>query len=733
MSSTWKALEIKTPGKDLLEQVRSALEALVTFMEIIKALLETISLFLIDFGNPIRPIVEALLKLIMQLFESLKRTGLFGWFDIPISAQDPNFDRWKGGYQAFVNRFKASLFDPKDPFRPQPLPNLNRSGFVLIVADAQSIFGLLRLIKILLRFFGKELLSAKYTSPANVKAFPAGKNPKALGGTDYDPILQVASVFGATLKGIAIEWTLATNQYPPDPGFQDLVGTVASEIIPQKWLIEKTSNPAGPVMVTLNAETNFESVKGKPVKRKIKVRDENGDYFRKFEKYIVIDPLTTTSIFQRGQLGTFRYIDKEVEKNRTYQYRVRAFSGPLKLNSDGSIELDPPTFESSRNEWLQRWPTTDPNDPVVMGKPSPMVMGRIPIIPPDFDVIKVLQYTFRMAFALGFHLELSPTSTFDDQGKNTGNTPVTEIGKGSLSGLGGPLSQVIPAVTLGFVNPKSTSMAAGTVGGVAFSDKGISGVSADPTSGAYPDVTHNFLSVKAHSARLADAVGSALLENSSMLITLRSLYVTPLALAVPSKGNLAGCVTLKDVVYAFNNIPSEFPEKYSLDVYSTYAAAFSDQNTRLNLLSAIRFIKSFTLGGTPPDWVSISLLRDIIPWSGQFIYDLLNRIQALADAFKSALDEIKAFIDTLIRKIDILERFIKYLIELLNYLDSFSAGFYFLNVPNTDKGIPGWIEAVDQAGGTPPPSGPGGYSAGIALAYSGTNVDAFVDAFSLIF
>jgi hypothetical protein len=127
------------------------------------------------------------------------------------------------------------------------------------------------------------------------------------------------------------------------------------------------------------------------------------------------------------------------------------------------------------------------------------------------------------------------------------------------------------------------------------------------------------------------------------------------------------------------------------------------------------------------------LLKDIIPWSGQFIYDLLNRIDALLDAFKSALDEIRAFIEALERKIDVLERFLKYLIELLNYLDSFSVGFYFLNVPVTDQGIPGWIEDITNAGGTPPPSGPGGYSAGVALAYVAPNVDAFAAAFSLIF
>jgi len=730
--SDWTALRIKVPGKDLLEQVRGSLEALVTFMEIIKALLETISLFLIDFGNPIRPIVEALLKLVMQLFESLKQTGLYGWYDIPNPLQDPNFDRWKGGYQALTERFKASLFDPKDPFRPQPIPSVNKSGFVLIVADAQTVFGLLRLIKILLRFFGRELSSAKYTAPANVKAFPAGRKPKAMGGTDYDPILQVASVFGATLNGIAIEWSLATNQYPPDPGYQNLLGTVSSELIPQKWLIEKTSNPQGPTTVTKLVTTNFESKKGTRLKRTIKVRDENGDLFRSFEKYIVIEPSNNGSTFFMGQLGTFRYIDTSVEKNKTYHYRIRAFSGSLSVNSDGTLALGEPVYATTRNEWVQRWPTTDPDDPVVMGRPSPIVTGRIPNIPSDFDVITVLQYTFRMAFALGFHLELSSTATFDETGRNTGNTPATEIGKGSLTGLGGPLSQVLPAVTLGFANSKSTS-STGETAGVSFSSTGVSEVTADPTSGEYPDVTHNYFSVKAHSARLADAVGSSLLENSGMLVPLRDLYLATLPRSVPDKGNLLGCRTLKDVVYAFNNIPDTFPKSYSLNVYTTYEAAFSDPNTRLNLLDAVQFIKSFTLGGTPPDWISVSLLRDIIPWSGQFIYDLLNRIEALADAFKSAISEIKAFIDTLIRKIDVLEQFIKYLIEILNYLDSFSAGFYFLNLPSTDKGVQGWIEAVDTAGGTRPPSGPGGYSAGIALAYSGTNVDAFSTAFGLIF
>jgi hypothetical protein len=713
--SDWKALEIKIPGKDELESVRSTLEVLVTFLEVIKALLNTISLFLIDFGNPIRAIVTALLAVLQQLFESLKRTGLYGYFDIPNPTRDPNFDLYKGGYQAFTGRFKASLFDAKDPYRPQPLAGSMQSGFVLIVADATNIYSLLRLMKILLRFFGKEITAAKYVAPANARIFPAGTKPGTSSGTNatpsIDPILQVASVFGATLKGFALEWTLATNQYPPDPGFNDLVASVSSELIPKSWLIERTSLSGGPTPMTTTSQTNFEDKTGKAISRKVVVRDEQGDVFRQFQKYFVLDPTSATSIFSLLQLGKFRYIDSAVNKDTTYYYRIRAFSGALDVDSENEITFPAPEVDATTKEMIQRWPSSDPNDPVVMGRPSPILTCRLPNIPPDFDVITVLEDTFRMAFALGFQQPLAKDSQFDKNGLPINGTPASQVGCGSLTNIGGALSQIEPL----------------SFGG---------NISADPTTGDYPDVTQNYLSVKLQSAQLAQTVGSSLLENSAMLIPLRDLFQGAIPRPIPSDGNFNGHnTTIEAMVTAYNNIPEGFPGDQVCypAVYATTEAAYTNVNVRLNLLDAVNFIKSFTLGGTPPDWVSISLLRDIIPWSGQFIYDLLNRIDALADAFRSAIDEIKAYIDAVSRKIDVLERFIKYLIEILNFLDSFTAGFYFLNVPTTTGGIPGWIKAIDGAGGTKPPSGPGGYSAGVALAYAGTDVSSFVSAFSLIF
>jgi len=712
--SDWKALQIQIPGKDLLEQVRNSLETLVVFLEIVKALLQAVSAFLLDLSNPVRVLLEALLALILQLFESLRRTGLFGYFDVPNPVQDPNFDRFKGGSQAFTQRFKASLFDSRDPFRPQPLAGQSLSGFTLIVADAESIFGLLRLINILMGFFNKKFLPAFYTAPANTKVFQIGAKD--------DNILRVANLFGADLQGLAVEWTLATNQFPPDPGFSDLVATISSENIPQKWLVERTSNPNGPPILTKEVETNFESRDFKVIKRQERLRDESGDYFRLFQDYFVIDAANATSTYLLGQLGKFRFLDKTVEKDTTYSYRVRAFSGDLDIQgtSLSTINLKEPVYNTTTNEWVQKWPSLDPTDVVVMGRPSPIVTGRLSTVPSDIDLIQLLEDTFKMAFALGFQNQLSGGLTFDSDGRNTGDTAPSEIGVGSMVNIGGPV-QLINAT---FGTPK----------GVSFSGSGsVVSVDLDPVTGKAPDVIHHYFVVRQYSSKLARATAMALYESGEGLVSFRNLYKDNLPFPVGVKGYIQAPTTLEQLVTQFNTLPSNFPKESVPQVYETYYFAYNNANVRLDLSRAISFLSAFSLGGVSPDWISISLLQDVVPWTGKLIYELIAKIDALLDAFRSAIDELKAFIDLVVRKIETLERFIKFLIEILNYLFSFSAGFYILSVPSTDKGLPGWVEAIDTAGGTPPPSGPGGYTGGVGLAYSGTNIDAFVTAFSLIF
>lgn len=700
----WKALEVKIPGKDLLDSARSILETLVTFLEILKALLQVVQAFLIDFGNPVRALVEALLALIKQLFESLKQTGMFYYEDIPNPLVDPGFHRHVGGYQAFTQRFIGSLYDGRDPFRPQPAPGITKSGFLLIVADAESVFGLLRLLRVLMRFFGKEFLAPMYAPPGNPKVLLAGAPIGSTAAKSTDPILQVATVFGAQLKGLVLEWGPSSNTVPPTPDFEDLVGSAAAEFVPQKFLIERSA--VVPTVLTHEVTTTFEDKRGRPIKRKARVKDENGELVKHFQEYYVIDPSVLTIAKAK-----FRWLDENAKEEVTYYYRIRAFSGDLDI-SGTSLNFKDPEQDPLTQESIQRWPSKDPQNPVVMGRPTGILTGRVPKIPANFDVIANLEALFKTSYSLGFHLPVSPDARFDTQGRPVSGTSVLEVGRGSLTNKGGVLSGVLPQLP----DPQTVAQA-------------------NEVTNAHPELMHTETLTVFQAKRMAQTVATSLLETPGAPESFRATMQgsAPNALSPPAGTNLSGADTIEKQVFGFVKVADGFPETFDPAAYKTYDFGYADVNFRLNVLSAVRFILSFSLGGQPPDWKSVSLLRDIIPWSGQFIYDLLARIEALLAAFQGIIDEIKAYIDLIIRKIDVLERFLKYLIQILNFLDSFSVGFYLLKVSSTDGGIPDWVNQVQNAGGTRPPSGPGGYSGGVALAWAAPNIGAFTEAIDILF
>ena len=155
----------------------------------------------------------------------------------------------------------------------------------------------------------------------------------------------------------------------------------------------------------------------------------------------------------------------------------------------------------------------------------------------------------------------------------------------------------------------------------------------------------------------------------------------------------------------------------------TYNLAWSDSNVRKNILAAVNFLKTLGYQGQPPDWTRISLLQDLLPWSGQIIYEMLAKIQALIDAFNGLLDDIVKFIDMIIRKIDALEKFIQFIIEILNFIEQLSAGFYLLFATGLNNGVADWFAAIDNSTGDKPKStADGGYTAGLCLAYLAPSV-----------
>lgn len=735
----WKSFSVTIPGKELLDPIRQVLETLMIFLDILKTILETIKLFLIDFGNPIKALVEALIGLLIEIIESLRATGVYAYFDIPDPINDPNFARVSGGFSGFLERFKGSLYDTKDFNRPQPR-DATTSGFVFLVCDAENIFLLIALIKALLRFFGKAFTSPRYEAPTDFKAIPVG--------AEGDPILAVASVFTkGPIEAIQIQWSLPSTVASPDPGFSDVVSATVSEFVPPNFLIERSTdiNPASqkidigelgssesvgltevdaPVLVDFKLASRFSKLDGTTVLARQVLRDEQYEPFIKFQKYIKV-PVGSDVL--GVLLGTFRYIDTDVEVGKIYYYRIRAYSGDLNVNDSGTISglptsygaLKAGTAGNVKGRFLE-WPKSGSED-IVMGKPSGIIRATVPPDLGDFDVYENLRRVFQTAFSLDFHLPMSletpegPPPQFDAQGAPIPPTPANFVGKGSLTYAAGILAnfqgQLLLDKVAGLDSPSQ-----------AFDDQALQGLS----------MPWQRFNVRRNSLRLTEGVASAMLQlGGGEVLTFRDLMRGPLPRGpINSQGNLSGKTTMEAIVFAFTEPTDE--EENNEQVLTTYVAAYEDVKLRQNLLVIINFLKNFTLGGVPPDWISINPLRDIIPWASQLLYDILDKIQALLDAFQGFLDEIIKFIENLERKIDALEKFIQFLLDILDFIEDLTFSVFLLAANGISGDASAWIAEIDAAQNAPT-SGPGSYTAGIVLAYVLVDAGAIVTAFSLIF
>ena len=757
----WKKFAFTLPGKDYLTQVRSVMETLVTWLEVLKAILETVKTFLVDFGNPIKVLVEALIKLIVTLLQSLQVSGFYAWYHSPNPFDDPSFKRHQGGFPSFAMTWKGSLHDTQDRNRPQPLPGSTKSGYILIVADTQGPTALLDLMSTLLKFFGRSFTQPVYPAPTNVKCVPVG--------TAGDPILQVTQVFQRQVKTLAVEWALPSNTGSGDPAFSGLPADMSKEFYPPQWLVERSARPivdeveAGyitdwnPPKVGYLVKTFESEVKdprtNKALKKTVRVVDESGEPVLLFENAFVVNGSSDVLAFVLGQLGTFRFIDNDVVFDKTYYYRVRAFSGGLKIDgvhkrinyATENVKEDP----KQRGRYVMSWPSTDPNSPVVMGKPSGVVKGRIVQLPADFDVISNLRHIFASAFSFNFHLPLPAADPrldpagkqiidadgnpqtlpqFDDHGDPIPPLDATVLGLGTLTQASGVLSSdhFTPTTSLTGPSPIPSSV-----------------------TGRYPDMPWVTLRMRYQVARLATQYAAILLAaGSGQISSFRSLMQGPLPEGTPTTGGvLEGANTLEKMVFALTayenmtsaNKPSgvktpNFGDTVvTSDTAKTYGTAFYDPIVRKNVLAAVNFVKTLGYQGQPPDWERINLIQDLIPWSGQMLYEMLGKVQGLLDAYKGVMDEIKAFISLIERKIETLEAFIQFLISILNYVEQFSAGFYLLSATGLTGSVDSWTQALDSATGTKPPSQQGGYTGGICLGYVAPDVTAFEAALKVIF
>lgn len=744
--ATWQSITLEIPGKNVLQPIVNMMETLMVYLEVLKAILETIKKFLVAIGNPIKALVESIMALIQEVIQALNQVGLYGYFDIPNPDVDPNFSRCSGGSSTFLKRFSWSLYSTTEPNRPQPVASLNQSGFVMLMVSADGIVEVIRLINAILMFFGKDHIQARYAAPANVRCLPLG--PKG------DPIFAIASIFNTQLTGVAIEWSLATSQTAHTVGFDDMFPNAAQEFVPQTWLIEKSAIPvtkeitvddmtslsdsAGKVMVM--RETPFQKT-GVLMSRKEPLRDDHREAVIKFQQYFVVDASSPT--FWTGQLGTFRWVDTEVKPDTIYYYRVRAFSGNLAIDNENWMVFNGPVF-TPNNPMTFVWPSTDGN-PISMGNPSGIMQIRLPKIPTNFDMVNNLERLFQTAFSLNFHL---PPIVEHDNAKPPNITRpvfVTTPNPASPKTIGMPATPktLVTDIGLGSLQSQAGTLATFNSGPLASLVQDLTSLTTaytpDSVTGQLPQMPWQTLGVRYQAARLADLTAKHMLSNGSACIasvqTAMQSYPT---YGLSDVGVLKGKTNISQMVFALTDIG----DGSGIDTYTnaitrqqaaTYGQIFNDANFRLNILKVVNYIVQVALGGGGGAWVSVCFLRDIVPWSGQILYRIVAYIQALLDAFNGVMQQVADFINLIERKIAALERFIEFLIKVMEYILSLKISCYALSSGTMTGGVDQWLETIANAGGNKPPDNPGGYSAGVVLAYVAPNVSLIESAFNLIF
>lgn len=794
-SASWIGFTIPLPGKDLLEGVRSILETLMVFLEIAKAILETIKAFLLDFGNPLILLLEALIALILELFKALQQTGLYAYYDVPDPFKDPNWKRLSGGFNAFKQRFKGSLLDARDSHRPQPVAGLLTGGFFLFVLDSDGPLALIQLVKSILAFFKNpnKFWAPQYPAPVHLKA-----TPLKAGG--QDPVLSLADIFAKQPTDLAIEWKLPGNVPTGDTGFAGVTSQIVQAFRVPNWLIEiGLSPPTVPILVEPDVAGNYNSGAmsspttgplsvgrlvqqtttpftdprnlGSTYQGLAAVTDEYGDPIIKMSYYFIIDGFAA---FLQAQLGTVRYVFSKVPLDQNVYIRVRAYFGDLATTPaggtgvpEGAVTLNWASTLSTRQQngsgvFYLPWPSVDPTTQMSMGKPSGMIHAKISTIP-NIDVIGDITAIFQCAFALNFHVPLPPA--VPELGAPSGTPPTQTVLKDArgnpvyfpqFDSAGNP----IPPLTNANIGQGSCTSLAGGVAGTAFlappSNFNFSDFQPDPITMKVPQQPWQNTLVIYQSKKLANRFASILLEQGGPLIqAFRTLMRGPMPAGAVSIAWSSGTPTYLEQLVLFmtkvettppalgttSTVPPQVQAAQMQALPNTtvsfgdakaFSQAFEDPATRRNILAAVNFLLSLNYQGVPPDWISVSLL-DLIPWSGQILYDLIAKIQALIDAFKGIIQEIINFINMLERKINTLEQFIEYLISILNFLLNLEIGFYVLPVPSIQGDVTAWLSAVDSTSGTPPISGPSGYTAGICLAYLGPDVAEIAAAFALLF
>ena len=157
---------------DFLDEVKEKTDAffetIMSIFELVNSFLDFIASLLIDFTNPLKPILEEIVAIIEAFIQDLRNLGLYYTYDFE-ELKNPT-EKLLGGYPAFENRMVIKLLNQSDPTRPNFTDKTKTFAMTFFAgADLSDIDKIIAYFKKLVKFFtpGKD---EPAKAPINVEA-----------------------------------------------------------------------------------------------------------------------------------------------------------------------------------------------------------------------------------------------------------------------------------------------------------------------------------------------------------------------------------------------------------------------------------------------------------------------------------------------------------------------------------------------------------------------------------
>ena len=214
-------------------QVDAIFQTINLTLDLLQNILNFVKNFLIDFTQPIKLIIDALIAQLKALLQDIKNLGLY-WTDdsnlIP-QIKESGLASFQGGYGAFENRMVRKLTNVSDPTRPNfSTATGTMSLFVVAVGDITTIVAAINAIMNVVKLLTNTFSPSADPDPVNIK------------GEITNGFLPVNIKDSIAYDGVKITWDIAPPPNASGKAFPSYVKPPKSFLVhvrtrPTAWYI----------------------------------------------------------------------------------------------------------------------------------------------------------------------------------------------------------------------------------------------------------------------------------------------------------------------------------------------------------------------------------------------------------------------------------------------------------------------------------------------------------------